>query len=160
MGEQGDHGTMDGSPEAINCLGQEMVKEICHPGGPGNIPKSPVTPGGREGWSPLTRYGEGDEDLWSSPFPLPHPHPLYTQQTAHWQKLGTLAKARVSTGNPSPPQHQPLTHPGVHDLHTRETSPSCTEGDGWQASPHTESWQPRIRPETRTQSQPHQVRAR
>ena len=48
LGEQGDHGTMDGSPEAINCLGQEMVKEICHPGGPGNIPKSPVTLGGRE----------------------------------------------------------------------------------------------------------------
>lgn len=60
LGEQGGHGTMDGSPEAINCLGQEMVKEICHPGGPGNIPKSPATPGGREGWSPLTRSREGD----------------------------------------------------------------------------------------------------
>ena len=55
MGEPGGHGTMHGSPEAINCLGQEMVKEICHPGGPGNIPKSPATPAGVGGGRPGSR---------------------------------------------------------------------------------------------------------
>lgn len=131
------------SPEAINCPGQETVKEICHPrprgysgesSNPGRVPADLVQRAIRV----LAHFLPLCSIIRTPPTPSPSPPP----HSPHWPALWTPAQAPASA----------TYAPGGTRQSLRQCSLHRWDSKAQQGSPHPESLKPRAWPDTRTQS--------